>query len=1023
MQVTELPNTDAGGSPLNLALLAPGTTGQGAGVLGEGGSIGGTRPRMNSFTIDGVDDNRLDITGHSQNVIQDSVAEFNLLTNQFSAEYGHSAGGQFNIITKTGTNQWHGDGWLYNQNRHYNAMDNLNKADGLSQPPRFDSNRAGGDLGGPIIHDRLFIYGAYQEFWQGYAAQGVGQTAPTAAGLATLQSVAVNSAVKDALTQFPTAGSQCVDSKGNPCGHSVTVPGTACAAGCFIPFGNIAPIAPNFYNQKDFIVNGDYTQGAHQVSFHVLYDRNRSPNVNFDTPLPQFTGAIANDTRKYLLKDTWIINSRFVNDFRASYSRFVLDYQVPPAFANFPNIEVDGTGLNVGPQGCSPQSNVINTYEARDVVSYVRGNHTFKFGGSYTRWIAPSNFLPRARGEWDYRALNQFVNDFAPNGLNGALRGAGSGQFSGNEYGLAGFVQDDWKVTPRLTLNLGIRYEWYNVPAGDFLQKLNAISNLPGPVTPLYTNGPTSITFGTTKSDKNNFGPRVGFAYDPFGDGKWAVRGGFGISYDVTPQNFPSISLPPQLQTEQNPALTCSLAGAPAWCAGFDNGTYAGGGNTGQGFLAGGGDASINVPCATQADCRAASSAFITNIVEPKVLTWTLGVQHQVGQNSSIEVRYVGTRSLDLPIQARLNTQSGFTAGLPAIPTYLTDSAVPSSVAATAPALSQWDTYLNNSNSCPTTGTNPLRYGAYGFCDLLTGFPPMARGIYHGVSIDFNHPVGHGLTLRANYTFSKNIDDATNELFSSRVNPRRVQDWQNLKDSSGLSALDVTHKLALSWVYALPGWNSDNGFARGLTHGWEWSGTWVVSTGPPVTILNTGDANGNFDSAGDRPIFNPAGTVNTGSTVGFVCNDGAGGATRIIPSSAQDPKTGVIPCGTGDDSNVVGYVAEDPSAKYVFANLGAKSTVRNNTVRTPTTNVWNMGFAKKTKINERLSLQLGFSAYDVFNHRSYALAPLSVFESGVTTVNNALSTTYTNPFSSLFLQPTQFSGGSRQMQLMVKLVF
>ncbi len=106
-----------------MALLAPGTTGQGAGVTGEGGSIGGTRPRMNSFTIDGVDDNRLDITGHSQNVIQDSVSEFNLLTNQFSAEYGHSAGGQFNIITKTGTNQWHGDAWEYNQNRDYDARE------------------------------------------------------------------------------------------------------------------------------------------------------------------------------------------------------------------------------------------------------------------------------------------------------------------------------------------------------------------------------------------------------------------------------------------------------------------------------------------------------------------------------------------------------------------------------------------------------------------------------------------------------------------------------------------------------------------------------------------------------------------------------------------------------------------------------------------------------------------------------------------------------------------------------------
>ncbi len=1016
MQVTELPNTDAGGSPLNLALLAPGTTGQGAGVLGEGGSIGGTRPRMNSFTIDGVDDNRLDITGHSQNVIQDSVAEFNLLTNQFSAEYGHSAGGQFNIITKTGTNQWHGDGWEYNQNRHYNAMDNLNKADGLSQPPRFDSNRAGGDLGGPIIHDKLFIYGAYQQFWQGYAAQGVGQTAPTAAGLATLESVA-DPAVQAALKEFPTAPSGSTT-------HTITVPGTACAAGCAIPFGDIAPIAPNFYNQKDFIINGDYTQGKHQLGFHVLYDRNRSPNVNFDTPEPQFTGAVANDTRKYLLKDTWIISSRFVNDFRASYSRFVLAYEVPPAFANFPNVEIDGTGLDVGPQGCSPQSNVINTYEARDTMSFVTGKHTFKFGGSYTRWIAPSNFLPRARGEWDYSNLNQFANDFAPNGTNHALRGAGSGLFPGNQYGLSGFVQDDWKVTPRLTVNLGLRYEWDSVPAGESLQNLNAISNLTGLAAPLYPNGPTSLLFGTPKSDRNNWSPRLGFAYDPFGDGKWAVRGGFGVSYDVTPQNFPSISLPPQLQTEQSTTLTCSLAGAPAWCANFSAGDYGSGINTGQGFLAGGGLLSVNVPCASTADCRGSTTSYDTNIVQPKVLTWSLGVQHQIGQNSSLEVRYVGTRSLDLPIQAQLGLQSGFDAGLPAIPTYLTGAAVPATVAAGSASLIQWDNFENNANSCPTTGPSPFRYGVQGFCGgAMTGFPPLASGIYHGVSIDFNHPVGHGLTLRANYTFSKNIDDATNELFSSRVNPRRSQDWQNLGADQGLSTLDVTHKLALSWVYAIPGWNSDNGFARGLTHGWEWSGTWVVSTGPPITVLNEGDANGNFDSAGDRPIFNAAGTVNTGSTVGFVCNDGAGGATRIIPSSAQDPNTGVIPCGTGDDSNVVGYVAEDPTAKYVSANLGAQSTSRRNTIRTPATNIWNMGFAKRTKINERLSLQLGFSAYDIFNHRSFALAPLSVFESGVTTVNNALSTTYADPFSSLFLNAQTFSGGSRQMQLMVKLIF
>ena len=115
------------GSQLYLALLAPGTTSQQAGVLGEGGSIGGARPRFNSFTVDGVDDNRIDLNGHEQYVIPESVGEFNLLTNQFSAEYGHSAGGQFNTITKSGTNDWHGDAWEYNNNRNYNAYDNLQK--------------------------------------------------------------------------------------------------------------------------------------------------------------------------------------------------------------------------------------------------------------------------------------------------------------------------------------------------------------------------------------------------------------------------------------------------------------------------------------------------------------------------------------------------------------------------------------------------------------------------------------------------------------------------------------------------------------------------------------------------------------------------------------------------------------------------------------------------------------------------------------------------------------------------------
>ena len=154
------------GSPLNLALLSPNVVAQPGGVTGVGGSVGGTRPRDNNFTIDGVDDNNLGVTGPNSTVIPDSVAEFTLITNQFSAEYGHSAGGQFSLITKTGTNNWHGSGEWYNQNRNYNSLDNLTKfgiqSNAISGQPPFDNNRLGGTIGGPIVKNKFFIFGAYE---------------------------------------------------------------------------------------------------------------------------------------------------------------------------------------------------------------------------------------------------------------------------------------------------------------------------------------------------------------------------------------------------------------------------------------------------------------------------------------------------------------------------------------------------------------------------------------------------------------------------------------------------------------------------------------------------------------------------------------------------------------------------------------------------------------------------------------------------------------------------------------------
>ncbi len=163
------------GDPINLAIIAPGTTTQAGGVAGVGSSIGGNRPRQNNFVIDGLDNNDPSVTGPLVDMIADSVEEFTLLTNQFSAEYGHSTAGQFITTTKSGTNEFHGRGWLYIQNRNLNALDNIQRASTPpgGDPPRFDWQRYGGQAGGPIFRDRLFIFGAYERLELDQAATPV----------------------------------------------------------------------------------------------------------------------------------------------------------------------------------------------------------------------------------------------------------------------------------------------------------------------------------------------------------------------------------------------------------------------------------------------------------------------------------------------------------------------------------------------------------------------------------------------------------------------------------------------------------------------------------------------------------------------------------------------------------------------------------------------------------------------------------------------------------------------------------
>src|SRR5947209_6704047 len=326
------------GSMLNLAVLAPNVIAQPGGVTGIGGSVGGTRPRDNNFTVDGVDDNNLGVTGNNSTVIPDAVAEFNLTTNQFSAEYGHSAGGQFSLVTKTGTNNWHGSGEWYNQNKNYNSLDNLTKnaiaAGTIPGQPDYDNNRFGGTMGGPIVKNKFFVFGGYEYTKLHGQGTPTALIEPTTAGLATLQGMAANSAVANILKNFPVAPA--ADLK------PITVNGQP------IPIGNLIIISPVGQKEHDAQVNTDYTWGKHQLGARFLFNQ-----ASFILPVNS-TQEIFNQSqllhnRKIALNDVWTINSQLVNDLRLQYSFYYLA-NVNPCKTCPSDVTIGDLGFNtIGP--------------------------------------------------------------------------------------------------------------------------------------------------------------------------------------------------------------------------------------------------------------------------------------------------------------------------------------------------------------------------------------------------------------------------------------------------------------------------------------------------------------------------------------------------------------------------------------------------------------------------------------------------------------------------------------------------
>jgi hypothetical protein len=993
-QVVELAQTTAGpaGSPAgvnNLALLAPNVTSSGGVGVGTGGSVGGQRPRNNNFMVDGVDNNDKSVTGPQSYISPDEVAEFTLLQNQFSAEFARSNGGNFLTVTKSGTNDVHGTAYGFFRNRYLNALDTIqknagvtrNKSDGDLFMPRSDYFRGGFNVGGPfpIPHfgeggpaiisgkDKFFFFTSYERIQTGSAASAGGIVTPTAAGFTALNGIAGLSA--NNLLAFnqlvPVA--------------PVNDQGTISVLGRNIPVGSVSFAAPNFFKQNHAVINLDYLQSS-ATQHHVRFTFTNGADIDNIANLPIFFIAIPSKQRLFSYTLIHNFSEKLIDESRLSFRRSSQNFPVPgltfPGLNVFPNITLDDLGLNIGPDPNAPQFGIENNYQIVNNLTWLNGNHTLKFGGDFRWIISPQSFSQRVRGDYEYLSTEQFLLDLSPDAF--GERNAGNNIYYGNQKVLFAFAQDDWRIRPNLTLNLGVSYSYQQVPLGARTsQVLNAISTVPG-----------VLEFDEPKAQTKNFAPKVGFAWSPdfkegmlgrlFGSsGKSSLRAGFSMGYDYIFDNLYILSNPPQLQQTNDVDTTLPPT---------------------NNFLGNGGLPDTPVAITDPVVARQNTGSFIPDQEVPYSLTWTTSFQRQFGTDWSFEARYVGTRGVHLLSQNRINRQAKVAPedGRPGLPTFFT---APSQATLNALPLTL-DQINARSSFVP-------RYAAAGFNGAsVVAFLSNGNSTYHGGSVQVTRRFARGFQLTSAYTFSHLIDDTTAEVFSTVLSPRRVEDFQNLRRERADSALDHRHRFVTSWIYEVPWFSKSTGLTKTLLGGFNVAGTYTYETGERITVRSGNDANLNGDNAGDRAILNPNGIEGVGSGVTPLCR---------ISACTFDEDGNVI-------GTVVGYLANNPNARYIQTGSGAQSNIGRNSFLLPPINNFDFSIFKNFHVGESKYIQIRADFFNAFNHPQYVPGSVNsvdpVGTTGLTTLNQV------TPLTPDFLNPSAvLSSNPRVIQLAARFTF
>jgi hypothetical protein len=976
--------------PYSLVLLSPGTL-QTSSSMG-GFSVNGQRERNNNFLLDGTDNNDASvpgIPGGISSINPDSTQEFRVITNNFLPEFGRNSGAIVDIVTRSGSNEFHGNAYEYNRVNALAARDFFNPTPDPQNP--FVRNQFGFSLGGPIVKDKTFFF-ANTEWDRFRTTLTNSATVPTQAfktGIFDYNGQTINladpSSPNNALgLKLDPTMQKILALYPNPNGPAVdSIRGTY-----FFPTST-----PQDAANVTFRVDHRFSE-KYSVFARYIYNGLNSGN-SLDEIFPG-VGGVATNQQSHNGSFNFIAAFRpdLVNEFRFGLNRtddifncnghniidqngtldpfgFGTDYSFATA-TNVPTIADFGCSALTDSNG---QFRRAGTWNYVDHLSWVTGKHNIKVGGEF-RYVYDNGYDAfGARPVVDFTAFGNFgipivncagacADDEVLQTLSAALLGVPGVQtqtqffnaeggrtatdfrkFVQHEYGL--FIQDQWKMRSNLTLQLGLRYEYDGIP---FERDAN-FSNL------LYQQpwGPAPITFqrvgpGTSLplyySDPADFEPRVGLAWDPFHSGKTSVRMGYGIFHDRVFGN-----------------LFTNLKGNPPFVAGVQNlpnNDFANG--VGPVVTLGelGPPPTQPAPSATVED---GSLLPTISILEPDLKTpytqaWNVGVQRQLGSGMTLEVNYVGSgshrlfRSVD---------------GNPPLPWLV--------AAAQANGTLPTDVSGGTLRIAPFLGL-PQVTGNLAFEEPVV-VRSVGNGTYNGLQATFNKQFSHGIQFQAAYTWSHAIDDAADPIVATAGNRNIARNSFNLHEERGTSDYDLRHRLILNYIFQFPFGpghaHFNHGFAARVFGGWELSGLSAFQSGTPFDIYSSRDSE--YTGLSNRPDI------------------------------VGDPS---IP--SGSPRNQVG----PPITAFDIQPFGRPGNLGRNTFTGPQYFNTDLNLAKNTSITERINLQFRAECYNVFNRIQFGQPG----ESGDTlaspgTFGQALST---------ITQPDGTTS-ARQIQLALKLIF